>query len=71
MPLPYDVTFSAHAGYQTIDEGEDYTDWSLGLAYTLAGFDLTLAYYETDLDEPEECADGCGARIVAGVSRSF
>ncbi len=71
VPLPYDVTFSAHAGYQTIDEGEDYTDWSLGLAYTLAGFDLTLAYYETDLDEPEECADGCGARIVAGVSRSF
>jgi uncharacterized protein (TIGR02001 family) len=71
VPLPYDFSFNAHAGHQTIDEGEDYTDWSLGLGYSVAGFDLSLAYYETDLDEPDECVDGCDARVVFGVSRSF
>ncbi len=71
VPLPYDLSLAAHAGYQTIDDGEDYTDWSLGLGYSVAGFDLSLAYYDTDLDEPEECADGCDSRIVAGISRSF
>lgn len=71
VPLPYDLSFTAHAGYQTIEDGEDYADWSLGLGYSIAGFDLSLAYYETDLDEPDECADGCDARIVAGISRSF
>lgn len=71
VPLPYDFSFTGHAGYQTIDDGEDYTDWSLGFGYSVAGFDLSLAYYDTDLDEPEECADGCAERVVFGVSRSF
>jgi uncharacterized protein (TIGR02001 family) len=71
VPLPYDFSFSAHAGHQTIDDAEDYTDWSLGLGYSVYGFDLSLAYYETDLDEPDECADGCDARVVFGVSKSF
>ncbi len=71
VPLPYDLSFTAHAGHQTIDEGTDYTDWSLGLGYAIAGFDLSLAYYDTDLDEPDECADGCSERVVFGVSRSF
>ncbi|PZQ43613.1 MAG: hypothetical protein DI551_11800 [Micavibrio aeruginosavorus] len=71
VPLPYDFSANAHAGYQTIDDGEDYTDWSLGLGYTVAGFDLSLTYTDTDLDEPEECADGCSDRIVFGVSKSF
>lgn len=71
VPLPYDFSFTGHAGYQTIDDGEDYTDWSLGFGYSVAGFDLSLAYYDTDLDEPEEIADGSSERIVFGVSRSF
>lgn len=71
VPLPYDLSFNAHAGHQTIDEGRDYTDWSLGLGYNIAGFDLSLAYHDTDLHEPSECQDGCGERVVVGVSRSF
>ena len=71
VPLPYDVSFLGHAGYQTIDKGTDYPEWSLGLGYSIAGFDLSLKYHDTDLDEPSECADGCSARIVAGVSRNF
>lgn len=71
VPLPYDLSAAAHIGYQAIDDGIDYTDWSLGLGYTLAGFDLSVTYYDTDLDEPSECADGCDARVVAAVSKSF
>lgn len=71
VPLPYDFSFTAHAGYQTIDEAKDYADWSLGLGYNLAGFDLSLTYHDTNLDEPSECVDGCSDRIVFGVSRSF
>lgn len=76
VPLPADITLSGHIGYQAIDDNAafgvpDYTDWSIGLSYNLEGFDLSLQYIDTDLDEPGECADGCDARVVFGVSRSF
>ena len=71
VPLPADFNASAHIGHQEIDDAVDYTDWSLGLGYTVAGFDLSLTYTDTDLDEPEEIADGSTERVVFGVSRSF
>lgn len=76
IPLPADFTLSGHVGYQSIDDNDafgtpDYTDWSIGIGYNLAGFDLSLQYIDTDLDEPNECADGCEERFVFGVSRSF
>ena len=76
VPLPSDFTLSGHVGYQEIDDNAafgtpDYTDWSVGLGYTLEGFDLSLQYVDTDLDEPGECTDGCEERIMFGVSRSF
>lgn len=71
VPLPYDITASAHVGYQAIDDGADYTDWSLGLGYDFHGFGLSLSYVDTDLDEPGDCADGCDARVIFGVSKSF
>jgi uncharacterized protein (TIGR02001 family) len=76
VPTAYDVTLSAHVGRQTIDENgvfgvPDYTDWSLGLGYTLGDFDLSLQYIDTNLDEPTECADGCSERVVFGIFRSF
>lgn len=71
VPLPYEITASAHAGHQYIDEAADYNDWSLGLGYSVAGFDLSLTYTDTDLDEPQEVADGSTDRIVFGISRSF
>lgn len=75
-PLPYDLTASAHIGHQWIDDNDafgtdDYTDWSLGLNYNLEGFDLGLKYHETSLDEPDECADGCDARFVFSVGKTF
>ncbi len=76
IPLPKDLTLSGHLGYQDIDDEaafgvEDYLDWSIGLGYTFKGFDLSLSYVDTDLDEPSECADGCEAKVIFGISRSF
>ena len=76
VPLPHDFSLSAHVGYQDIDEEDvfgvpDYTDWSIGLGYNFEGFDLSLQYIDTDLDEPGECSDGCDGRVIFGISRSF
>ncbi|PJB69018.1 MAG: hypothetical protein CO093_11615 [Alphaproteobacteria bacterium CG_4_9_14_3_um_filter_47_13] len=76
VPLPADFTLSAHVGHQAIQDNAsfgvpDYTDWSVGLGYNLESFDLSLQYVDTNLDEPQECADGCASRIIFGVSRSF
>lgn len=76
VPLMKDLSLSAHVGRQEIDDNDafgfdDYTDWSLGLNYTLEGFDMFVQYIDTDLDETEDCADGCEERIVFGISRSF
>ena len=76
VPLPYDLTASAHIGRQEIDDNtafgvDDYTDWSLGLSYNWEGFDLSAQYVDTDLSEPDECADGCAERLIFGISKSF
>lgn len=76
IPLPKDFTLSGHVGYQAIDDNsafgtDDYIDWSVGLGYSYEGFDLSLQYIDTDLDEPGDCADGCDAKILFGISRSF
>lgn len=76
IPLPHDFSLSGHVGRQTIDNriafgSPSYTDWAVGLGYTLEGFDLGLTYSDTSLDEPTECVDGCDAKVVFSVSRSF
>jgi len=76
VPLPQDFTLSGHVGYQAIDDNAafgvpDYTDWSVGLGYSYEGFDFSLSYVDTDLDEPGDCSDGCDSRVIFGISRSF
>lgn len=76
VPLRDSFTLSGHIGYQDVDDNAafgvpDYTDWSIGLGYSLAGFDFSLQYVDTDLDEPSECSDGCDARGIFGISKSF
>ena len=75
-PIAYGITANAGVGYQAIDDNaafgvEDYTTWSAGLGYDYEGFNFGLKYYDTSLSEPDECADGCDARVVFTVSRSF
>lgn len=76
VPLPHDFSLSGHVGHQDIDDEvafgvDDYTDWSVGLGYNFKGFDLSLTYLDTNLDEPSECADGCEERVMFSISRSF
>ena len=75
IPLPYSLMFNSHIGYQAVDDNAafalpDYTDWGAGIGYNLAGFDLGLSYTDTDIDK-DDCADGCDARAIFSVSRSF
>lgn len=52
----------------------EYTDWSLGLAYTAGYFDLNLRYVDTDTDSALEVNSGAFAndsRMVFSVSTSF
>lgn len=71
VPLPYDLTLNGHVGYQDIEDGVDYWDWSAGIGYTWTTFGVSLNYIDTDLDEPSECADGCSERVVLTVSKTF
>jgi uncharacterized protein (TIGR02001 family) len=71
VPLPYDFTLSASAAYQWIEDGESYADWSLGLDTNVQGFGIGLKYHDTDLDEPDDCADGCDERLVLSLSKTF
>jgi uncharacterized protein (TIGR02001 family) len=70
------LTASATIGHQWIEDNAafagipDYMDWSVGLGYKLAGFDLAVRYVDTDLKKAE-CADGCEAAGVISVSRTF
>lgn len=75
IPLPHEFSLSAHVGRQEIDDNAtfglpNYTDWGIGLGYTIEGFDLTLQYIDTDLNETE-CADGCDEKLIFSISRSF
>lgn len=76
VPLPHSFTLSGGVGRQDIDDNaafgvQDYTDWNLTLGYDWQKFNFSLGYHDTDLEEPRECADGCGARVVFAISASF
>lgn len=75
VPLPNQFKLIGSLGYMSIEENAtygapDYTTWSLGGKYALAGFDLTAEYIDTDITN-NECRDICGSRGVLSISRSF
>ena len=76
--FPQGVTLSAHVGHQSIDKettygAPDYVDYSVGGSYTLQGFDLSVTYVDTDVDDNWNSTDQSGkeGRTIFGVSRSF
>lgn len=76
IPLNNGLTANAGVAHQWAEDNaafgvDDYTTWSLGLGYDYEGFNFGLKYYDTNLSEPTECADGCSSRVVFTVSRSF
>ena len=62
--------FSADAsvGNYSFDEGEDYTNWSIGATYaTPVGIDIDLRYWDTDVDDVSISED----RVVLTFSKSL
>jgi uncharacterized protein (TIGR02001 family) len=74
VPLPFKLTAAAHIGYSTFtaDSATDYADWSLSLTRNILGFDLSIAYVDTDLSTTN-CAGthNCDARGVFTIAKSF
>ncbi len=76
VPFANGITIDGHLGKQWIEDNNtfllpDYMDWSLGIAYALPKqFEVKLQYVDTNLDE-KDCADGCDAKAVATLSKSF
>lgn len=74
-PLPKGFTIDAHVGRQNVQDNTafanpDYTDWSIGLGYTIEGLDIKVQYIDTDIDKAD-CADGCDAKAIFSISKSF
>ena len=74
--LPYDTKLSGSVGHQWIEDNAgfgvpDYTDWGIGLSSNIEGFDIGLRYIDTNLDEPNECADGCAERVIFSISKTL
>ena len=79
VSLPLDFTLAGRYGYQWIDKNPrygapDYANWSVALSReVVAGFTLTVGYYDTDLSKAE-CFAGtklCDARAMVTLSRAF
>jgi len=73
VPLPYKFTVDGHVGYSFFDNSgsTDYADWSIAVTRNILGFDLSLAYVDTDLSTSECGGSLCDARAVFTVSKSF
>lgn len=76
VPLPYDITIDAHAGYQQIDDAaafgaDDYLDYGAGITHNFQGIDIGVSYVATNLDEPSDIADNGEDRVIVSVSKSF
>lgn len=68
----YDIgsgfTLDAHVGYNYIKNGDDYTDWKLGVSKEYEGFNFGLHYVDTDIANPDKNQK---ERVVFSVSKSF
>tara|TARA_R110001606_G_scaffold348746_1_gene498443 strand:+ start:83286 stop:84083 length:798 start_codon:yes stop_codon:yes gene_type:complete len=87
--LPRGFSLTAGVGYQDVEgdngnwvgaQGWDYTHWDITLAKSLAGFDLSLMYSDTDADKATDslnanfwggATDNTDDTVTFTVSRSF
>ena len=73
-----EIKISGHVGKQWIDlettyGAPDYVDYSIWAFYAWQGFDLSVAYVDTDVDAGWNSTDQSGkeGRTIFGVSKSF
>lgn len=56
VPLPADVTLGLHYGYQGVagsiagTDNDSYSDWKISVSKPILGFNVSLAYVDTDVD---------------------
>ncbi len=73
VPLPFKFTIDGHVGRSEFDNAGsiDYTDWSIAISRPILGFDLSIAYVDTDQSTTECGGDLCDPRGVFTISKSF
>ncbi|OZA26837.1 MAG: hypothetical protein B7X93_10280 [Hydrogenophilales bacterium 17-61-9] len=81
VPLPMDIDLGLHVGHQEVKgaNGFDYNDWKVGLSKEIGGFNVGLAYVDTDFNKADGSftrSDGktrnlAGATVVLSVGKSF
>ncbi len=77
IELPQGFTLNLHAGYNFGDywkdvNGDETIDWSVGVGYTVAHFDLELKYVDNQTDvETEADAFNNEGRAILSVSTTF
>lgn len=78
IPIWKSLALAFHGGHQTIENNAnfgtpDYTEWAITVSAIVLGFNVSVAYHDTDLTQAE-CFGGtdlCAARGVISISRSF
>lgn len=78
IPIWKSLALGLHGGHQSIGTNAnfgtpDYADWGVQLSALILGFNVAVAYRDTDISQTE-CFGGtdlCDARGVVSVSRSF
>lgn len=65
--LPAEFGLGIHVGYYDFDEGDSATDWKIAVSKSFGGFDMELAYTDTDIDD-NDLAD---SRAIFTVSKTF
>lgn len=75
IPLPREFALGLHYGYEDFDQLEDYGEWKVSLSRSFGGFDFSVDYTDTDIDEddtnaaaPDHLSDD---KFVFTVSKSF
>lgn len=72
IPLGPYFGLDGSIAWQTIDEADDYGDYSIGLTFSLVGFDFDVRYIDTfGVDEALEDEDIFDETVVFSVGRSF
>ena len=79
VPLTKNISARAHIAHQDIERWQlfgfpDYTDWGLGISYSIAehGVSFSVDYSDTDITD-KLCAveNWCDPRLVFGVTKTF
>jgi len=75
LGLPNDLALDFHIGFSNADFGilgdeDKYIDYSVVLTVPVAGVDLGLGVYGTDIDK-DVCNKACEGRFIASISKSL